>query len=267
MKIPSLNPNYRAALALVIMAGLLISIALLTNRGDFTSAALIIAGLICLLVGIFFVTLTTNDPIELHYISLLSVQGSLNFIRLCADMGIQGNACFIAKGRGERAKTMQYLPVALYRGEPLPMESFVTETNTAGLLIEPSCAPILARLEKKEHLAIPQDIPSLHALVRELGVDVLDIADEIRSTNEGDIVTVFMSNYRLIDCCRAMAGESPRCCILNPCPICSLFATVFAEGTGKVIQIERCSPDPKSTAVTAVFSILPEYLQDEPPVA
>ena len=266
MKIPPLNPNYKAALTLVIMAAVLICTAVLTNRGDFTSAALVVASLICLLTGIFFITLTTSDPLDLRYISLLPVQGSLNFVRLCADMGIQGNACFIAKGRGERTKTMQYLPVAVYHGEPLPMESFVTETDTAGLLVEPSCAPILALLTEKEQLAIPADMPSLHALVRELGVEVLDVSDDVRSSGERDVVTVEMNNYRLIDSCRAMAKESPRCCILNPCPVCSLFATVLAEGTGKVVQIERCSPDPKSPAVTTVFSILPEYMEEESPV-
>ena len=97
---------------------------------------------------------------------------------------------------------------------------------------------------------------ALHALVRELGVDILDLAEQIHSTQKEDIITVTMEEFRLINGCRAMTGESPRCCTANPCPVCSLFATVFAEGTGKVIQMESCAPDPKLAKVTAVFSVL-----------
>ena len=258
MNLSTLNTNYRAALALCITAAILITTAILTNRGDFTSAALVIAGLVCLLVGIFFTTLSTNDPIDLHYISLMPVQGCINTARICADMGIQGNACFIAKGRGGRSTTMQYLPVSVYHAEPLPMESFVTEPDTAGLLIEPACAPLLKRLYQREHLGIPQDMAGLHALVRELGVEVLDIANVVRSENEKEIITITMEEFRLIDGCRAMMAESPRCCITSPCPVCSLYAAILAEGTGKVIQVERCEPDSILPNVTAVFSVLPE---------
>ena len=110
MKLPSPNPNYRAALVLIIMAGVLITTAILTNRGDFTSAALVMAGLVCLLTGIFFATLSGSDPLDLRYLGLFSVQGSINLTRTCADLGIQGNACFIPKGRDGRTRTMQFLP-------------------------------------------------------------------------------------------------------------------------------------------------------------
>ena len=153
---------------------------------------------------------------------------------------------------------MQYLPVSVYHGEPLPTESFVTEPDTAGLLLEPASAPLMKILTEREHLGIPPDMAGLHSLVRELGVDVLEIAKMVRSEHETGIITVTMEEYRLIDGCRAMMAESPRCCIISPCPVCSLYAAIFAEGTGKVIQIERCEPDPGSSRVTAVFSVLPE---------
>ncbi|MDO9326757.1 MAG: hypothetical protein Q7T80_17545 [Methanoregula sp.] len=258
MKFLSLNTHYRAALVLIIMAGVLVVTAILTNRGDFTSAALVVSGLVCLLTGIFFATLSGSDPLDLRYMSLLPVQGSINLTRVCADLGIQGNANIIPIGRDGRTRTMQFLPVALYTGVPLPMDSFVTENDAAGLLMEPSCAPLLRLLREQEHLSIPSDMAALQGLIRELGVEVLEIAGQIHITHEEEILTVRMEEYRLITGCRAMTNESPRCCTANPCPICSLFATVFAEGTGKVIQIERCTPDPGQSTVTSVFSILPE---------
>jgi len=258
MKFPSLNPNYRAALLLVIMAGVLISTAILTNRGDFTSAALVVAALVCLLTGIFFATLSGSDPLDLRYMSLLPVQGSINLVRICADLGIQGNACFIPNVTENKTHCVQFLPVAAYHGVPLSTESFVMGTDAAGLMTEPSCAPLLRLLREREHFTIPFEMTGLHNLIKELGVEVLDVAERVDSTHQKEIITVTMENYRLINGCRAMIRESPKCCIANPCPVCSLFAMVFAEGTGKVIQMERCAPDTHLPNVTAVFSVLPE---------
>ncbi|MGA2162760.1 MAG: hypothetical protein ABSG28_11300 [Methanoregula sp.] len=258
MKFPSLNPYYRTALLLIVMAGILIITAVLTNRSDFTSAELVVAGLVCLLTGVFFTTLSGSDPLDLRYLSLFPAQGSINLTRTCADLGIQGNASIIPKGREGRTRTMQFIPVAVYNGEPLPMDSFVTGPDTAGILMDPSCAPLLRLLQEREHLVIPPDMPALHSLIRELGVDVLEVAGRVRSTHEGEIISVTLEEYRLIGGCRVLAEESPRCCTTNPCPVCSLFASVFAEGTGKVIQLERCAPDPKRPTVMAVFSVLSE---------
>jgi len=258
MKLPALNANYRSALLLVIMAGVLVTTAILTNRSDFTSAALVVAGLVCLLTGIFFATLSGSDPLDLRYVSLLPVQGSINLTRTCADLGIQGNAHFIPGGRDNRARTMQFIPVADYTGAPLPTDLFVMSTAAAGLLMDPACAPLLALLREREHLAIPSGMTALHALVRELVVEVLEVGTGVSSTHEGDVITVTVDEYRLIGGCRAVTRESPKCCAANPCAVCSLFAAVFAEGTGKVIQVERCAPDQKRPSVTAVFSVIRE---------
>ena len=107
MKIPKLNPNYRAALVLLLMAGILIATSILSDRNDFTSAALVIAGLACMLTGVFFAALSGSDPLDLRYLSLLPVQGSINLVRTSADLGIQGNAHIIPGGRDGRNQPMQ----------------------------------------------------------------------------------------------------------------------------------------------------------------
>jgi hypothetical protein len=258
MRLTMINPHYRTALILIVMAGLLIGTAVLTSRGDFTSAALVITGLVCLLTGIIFTALSGSDPLDLRYLSLFPAQGSINFTRTCADLGIQGNACIIPSNRDGRTRTMQFLPVAVYHGEPLPLDSFVTGPNTAGLLLEPTCTPLLRLLQEEEKVVIPTTMDAMHGLIRELGVEVLEIAEQVQSVHEGDVMTVTMNEYRLISGCRVINNESPRCCTANPCPVCSLFASVFAEGTDKIIQIERCAPDPKNNSVTAVFSTILE---------
>ena len=258
MKFPSLNPYYRTALLLIIMAGVLILAAIVTDISDFTSAELVVAGLVCLLTGVFFTTLSGSDPLDLRYICLFSAQNCISLTRICAELGIQGSASIIPKGRDGRVRTMHFLPVTEYNGEPIPTGTFITGPDTAGILTEPSCMPLLHLLKEQEHLHIPSDMAALQGLVRELGEDVLEVAGKVRSTHDGESITITMEDFRLIGGCRVMADESPRCCTAYPCPICSLFATVFAEGTVKVIQLERCAPDPKHPKVTMVFVIRPE---------
>ncbi|MCX6689157.1 MAG: hypothetical protein NTZ39_05660, partial [Methanoregula sp.] len=40
------------------------------------------------------------------------------------------------------------------------------------------------------------------------------------------------------------------------CPVCSLFACLLAEGTGSVVQVERCTVHAENGSVIAVFSLL-----------
>jgi len=256
MKFIPENPYFRGAFALIIMAVILVAVAILTNRGDFTSAALVIAGLVCLLTGVLFATLSGADPLDLRYLSLLPVQGSINLAKVCADLGIQGNACFVQEKTEDHSQIVQFIPVAEFQGLPLPADSFSTESAAPGLLTGPSCAPLLSLLRRKDHLAIPSDAPALQNLVRELGMDVMEVAGKVHTTIEGDVITVTMEDYLLIDSCRAIHAESPKCCTANPCPVCSLYACVFAEGLGKVIKVESCAPEPKKPVVKAIFSII-----------
>jgi hypothetical protein len=254
MKFP-MNPYYRAALVLFITAVVLVVTAVVTDYRDLTSAALVISALVCLLTGIFLATLSTSDPLDIRYVSLLSVQGCINMCRISADLGIQGNAYIIPAGKDGRTATMQFLPVSVYNGSPLPQDSFVTGPENAGLLTVPAGYLLLREIQDREHLVIPGEIPALQDLIREVGVDILEIADRATVSTNGDIVTIFLERYRLISGCRIMSAESPRCCITHPCPVCSLFACLLAEGSGRTVQVERCDANQKDGSITAVYSL------------
>jgi hypothetical protein len=257
MKFPHLNPYYRAALVLVIAAGVLLAVAILTDRRDITSAALVISSVICLITGIFLATLSSGEPLDIRYVSLLAVQGSINQSRICADLGVLGNAHFLPKGPGGRTETMQYIPVADYHNTPLSGDSFVTGTETSGLLTPPSGAPLLREIREHEHLQVPSDMPALLDLVREIGEDVLEVADKVTADAKGTTITVSFENFRLFPGCVAISAESPKCCTTHPCPVCSLVACVLAEGLQTTLFLERCSTDPEVRSVTAVYSLLP----------
>ncbi|MCX6690535.1 MAG: hypothetical protein NTW33_00440 [Methanoregula sp.] len=264
MKIPSLNPYYRAALVLIAAACVLIAIALFTDRRDITTAAVVISGLICFLTGIFLATLSRSEPLDDRYVSLLSLQGCINLCRVSADLGIQGNATILPKGKDGRSETMQFLPVAAFNGVPITEGSFVTGADTAGLLLVPSGDPLCKEIPEREQLVIPQEIAALKDLIREIGVDVLEVAERIEVSDDSELISVTMEGYRLIGGCQAVSRESPRCCTAVPCPVCSLFACILAEGTGAIVQVERCSAEPATGSVNAVFTLLRQKQPESP---
>ena len=257
MKFPGLNPYYRASLALVTAAVFLVAIAVLADRRDLTSATLVLSSVVCLITGIFIATLSSAEPLDNRYMSLFSVQGCINLCTVCADLGISGNACMLPAGKDGRTHTMQFIPVSSYEGAPSGGASFVTGPGTAGLMTVPSGMPLYHEIRTNEHLVIPSGIPALLDLIKEVGVDVLGVADHVGAEADGSVITVTMGGYRLIGGCMAVAAESPKCCTTNPCPVCSLFACLLAEGTGTVVQLERCSPNPDGRSVTAVVTLLP----------
>jgi hypothetical protein len=257
MKVPNLNPYYLAALVLVVAAAVLVAIAVLTDRRDITTAAVVISALICLLTGIFLATLSRSEPLDLQYVSLLPVQGSINLFRICAELGIQGNATIIPKGKNGSTRTMQFLPVAEYGSTPLPDETFVSSPDNAGVLIIPSGELLLREIRERGQLVIPQEMTAIKDLIREICVDVLEVAERVFVTEDNEHITVTMEGYRLISGCQAIARESPKCCTAIPCPVCSLFACILSEGTGSIVEVERCTAHPGKGSVDAVFNLVP----------
>ncbi|MGA2122680.1 MAG: hypothetical protein ABSG49_11685 [Methanoregula sp.] len=257
LRIPPLNPYYRASLVLICAAIVLVLIAILTDRRDLTSAALVIAGLVCLITGIFLATLSGAEPLDTGYVSLLPVQGCINLCRVCADLGITGSAVFLPGSGDRQHRVMQFIPTSAYNGVPPTGDSFVTTPGSSGLLVVPAAGPLLAEIVQRHQLVVPPDVPALPDLIREVGVDLLEVADRVTTDRGTATITVSLEGYRLIGGCMAVQKESPRCCLVNPCPICSLVACLLVEGTGSVIQVERCSPDEELRSVTMVFSLVP----------
>jgi hypothetical protein len=257
MKVPHLNPYYRASLILIITAAVLVSIVVLTNRYDLTSAALVIAALTCVLTGIFLSLLSTAEPLPPRYMNLFPVQGCINLCRIVADLGIQGNACIIPREKKGMIATMQFIPVADYDGSALSPDTFVTGTTAAGMLVVPSGYPLLEEMRRSDQLVIPVDQAEISGIIREVLTDVLEVTERVTSHDDGSTITLTLEGFRLITACAVMHAESPRCCTTNPCPVCSLAACILAEGTGVVVQVERCTPDIKKKTVTAVYSRIP----------
>lgn len=248
--------NLQVAPLLLIGAGAgLIGIALFTDRGGITSAAVVISGTICFFAGIFILTFAGEETFDTQMISLLPVQGTINVCRMAADLGIHGNAWFLPEKYHQESGILQVIPVSQYDGKPVTGDSFLI-TGSGGVLMPPACTPLLLDLEERCSLTAPTDPAAFDALFKELATEVIGCADAVTVIRRENLVTVTLTGYRFVRGCREIARESPRCCITNPCPICSLFGVLLAKGKDTPVEVRRCEPAEKKDEVTAIFAFL-----------
>lgn len=253
MKFPKVSTNQAAPLLLLGAGAILIGVALFTNRGGITSASVVIAGAICFFSGVFFLTFAGEETFDTKIISLLPVQGTINLCRITADLGIHGNAWFLPEGYHEETGVQQIVPVAQYDKKPVSGDSFIV-AGCGGVLVPPACAALLSDLRARCSLTVPAEAAGVDALFAELGTEVLACADAVHVARRDNLVTVTLVGYRFVEGCRETARESPRCCTMYPCPVCSLFAVILAESINKPVEMIRCEPAEKGDNVTAVFS-------------
>jgi hypothetical protein len=253
MKVPRPDAYWAGSLACALTAILLISLAFLTNRGDLTTAALVLAGAVCIITGILLATLSRGDSMDPGIAGLLPVQGCINLSRVCADLGLKGNA-FLVPGRREGGGSpMQFIPVTTFSHAPPEGEIIVSGEGAHGVLVVPSGIPLLDRIRKDTKVLLPGSVEEWVTLVRELCCEVLGIAGDVRGGRSGDCITLTLDGYRFRDGCEAMRRESPKCCTMNPCPVASLAGCLLAEGLGKVIEVRACTPSRDRQSVTLVF--------------
>jgi hypothetical protein len=253
VKVPRLDPYWAGSLACVLAAVLLIALALLTDRGNLTTASLILAAVVCIVTSILLVILSRGDPVDPRIAGLLPVQGCINLCRFSADLGLKGNSFFIPGMRGSRGSTMQFIPVTTFSPPLATEETFVAEEDANGILSFPSGAPLIAWLREQAKLVLPGNVEEWAVLAREIGEEVLGIADTVTGGRSGDCVTLTMKGYRFMDGCDAMRRESPKCCTMNPCPVCSMYACLLAESLGQVVEVRSCTPSPDRRTVTMIL--------------
>ena len=107
---------FLAGLLLVATAAVLIAIALLTNRGDITSAAVVICGMACAVTGIFILTFSGGEPIDPGLVGLLPAGDLMNICRIQSDLGIKGNAHFLPPRITGDVRVMLFNPASVFKG-------------------------------------------------------------------------------------------------------------------------------------------------------
>jgi hypothetical protein len=257
MPVQQYNDYQMAGLILLGFAAVITTIGMLTNRGDITSATLILAGISSFVAGVLALTLFRGDPLDADLVSMLPVQGTLNLYRFSADLGAAGRATFIRPTRGDLPKVMQYIPAE----EPsaLAIDSdytFLTGEKGSGLLITPNGYPFLEYLRQQQGLVVPRDESDLFEAIREVYETGLDVAEKAVCRRDGDAITLTLSGFRLAPACAVVRQAAPQACMTIACPICSLCGCLVAEGLGGAWVIDRVRADPENGSVQTTFSPL-----------
>ncbi|HWQ63485.1 MAG TPA: hypothetical protein VN429_03645, partial [Methanospirillum sp.] len=174
---------------------------------------------------------------------------------IIADLGIMGNSWFLPSKETGKSGSVQFIPVSTYSGGELEGNTFVSGIGGTGVLFPPSGQTLMADLKINAGLTIPDSIDEVLLLIKEVGEDLLEIAESAKTQISGEGISIVLDNYLLIDGCRVIAAESPACCTMNPCTICSLFGMIISEGLNREVMIEQCRPDKKRARVEILFTI------------
>lgn len=246
----------RTALILLGLAVLILAVLLLTDRGDLTSATLVLVAFACFITGLFLFSFRREKRIDQKLAALMAVPYTNTLSRILADIGVTGTAHFLpVPGDGTfPAPVMQYNPVS---GSDLPDRltedlTFQTEETAGGhpgVLTVPSGIPLLTMMERERALTLPSTEPELLEAIREVHQDLLELTPKATVTKSGSGIIVELRDFRLIDGCKAAQDESPRNCITAPCPVCSLAAVMLAKGLSKPCHMEQVLIDRETDTI------------------
>jgi hypothetical protein len=252
----SYNNPYRTALLLIVVATGIMALAVLTNRGDMTSATMVMSSAGIFLTGIFILTFYKGEPLDPEMVSLLPVQGTINIATLCADLGVRGNASFIPVQRGNQMEVVQVIPFSSYQPKDLSGSfSYITEPDSAGIRIAPTCVPLMQWLEEKHGLSIPGDEAQVFDAIKDIFASVLELAEDVEIERTGNTITFVLSGYRLVSGCAAVQEVSPKCCTMVGCPVCSLISCIVSRGMESTCSITRATYSEKAESLSMSITL------------
>jgi hypothetical protein len=258
MKIRSSDKYSSAAFLLLLTAIILIVTAIILNRGELITPALIFSGTICAITGIFTLTFSGGEPVDPRFFGNLSAPGCLNLCSIASSLDITGHAHFLPPRATGEDRVMQFNPSSPYFGgfvytrEPFP------KNHPTGLVSIPSCDYLVKDLRNRNpDLVLPGEKETVSVLLKETIEDVFNFAPRLSADWQDGTVTVTFHDLPFAEVCTSIAEKSAYCCTMSPCPACSLCAALIAEGTDKVIALNQCSWDPVSKQATAVFRMVP----------
>lgn len=244
-----------AALCLLGLSILILIVTIFTNRGDITSATLVLVAFASFFGGLFVISFHRANPVSRETAALLPIPGTISFARICADLGIQGDARFLPMDPSFPSEVMQFNPVSAYSPVGITSDySFYIHEHTKGVVSLPAGYFLLRHLKQKCALRMPDEEEGIFEVIREAGEDILDIADRVGARRSGDDIIVEFTQYHLFSGCMEVWKESPKCCTMAPCPVCSLMGCLLSTGLKKTVRITNITPDPETESITLVLS-------------
>jgi hypothetical protein len=255
MKLRIPDKYYTGGIILLVAATIFIAIPLITYIGDTTTAAFVIAGLVCVMTGSFILTLSGGESMDPRIIGLIPAQASINLCRIATDRGIYQNAHFLPPKFTGKTRIMQLNPVMEYDGSVISADNSFLGSGPRGLVTEPSCGLLVYDLKKRNAMVIPQDSEELTTLLNETLGDTFDFLSRVSVDWNGSLVTITLHDYLFTDSCRVTEQRSPECCAKFPCPVCSLCGALIAEGLDDIVALEKCTCATNSQDVVLSFIV------------
>lgn len=255
MKVRLPDKYYLAALVLLLAASIFIALPLVIYVGDTTTAACVIAGLVCVMTGSFVLIISGGEPMDPRLVGMLPAQGSLTLCSISSDIGIYGKAHFLPQRFTGDTQVMQLNPVYDYDGSSIPAGNALLKTGPQGFVTRPSCDLLIRDLKERNALVIPDQPGELTVLLSETIEDILDFASRVSVGWNGSRVTIILYNYLFIEGCQLIAQKAPQCCSKYPCPVCSLCGVLIAGGLNEVVALDQCTCVAPSRDVTITFLV------------
>ncbi len=252
---PSLITSvYFAPTVLFLAAFLTFTAYILTNRGDMTSALLLLAGFMLLITGILLLTLADRQPLPVKLTETMPVAATLNIAAILADLGITSNTIHRLLPSGEY---VQINPATGGKVPKLPTGvTFVSEGGWNGVQYRAMGSSILQQLKSKDNLVIlTGSIAQLGTCISEVMNDTLSLAEKVTVATTDKSVIITLDGFAMKKTCIALQAESPKCCTMVGCPVCSLMAAILAEGAGR--DVESTSAVLNGSTLTVSFALLP----------
>lgn len=252
---PSLITSvYFAPTVLFLAAVLTFTAYIFTNRGDMTSAILLLAGFMLLITGILLLTLADRRPLPVKLTETLPIAGTINIAAILADLGVTSNTIHRLLPSGEH---VQINPVTGGRVPELPKDvTFVSSGGWNGVQYRAMAGPLMHQLKSSDALIVPTgDISQLGICISEVMNDTLSLAEKVTTATTDKSVIITLEGFAMKNTCLALQGESPKCCTMVGCPVCSLMAAILAEGAGR--DVESTSVVLEGSTLTVSFALLP----------
>jgi hypothetical protein len=253
-KLSLITSVYFAPTVLFLAAVLTFTAYIFTNRSDMTSALLLLAGFMLLITGILLLTLADRQPLPVKLTEALPVAGTLNIATILADLGITSNTIHRHLPSGEH---VQINPVTGGQIPALPKDvTFVSTGDWNGVQYRAMGSTILQLLKNADNLVIPSgSIGQLGTCISEVMNDTLSLAEKVTVATTDKSVIITLDGFAMKKTCLALQAQSPKCCTMVGCPICSLMAAILAEGAGR--DVESTSVVLNGSTLTVSFALLP----------
>lgn len=247
----------KASVILIAVAIILLVIALASDRGDMTSAMLVAVSLINFLMAIIMLVFAGPRGVHPGICSMLYPSLVSDKAGILSELNVYGDAVFIPGFLAGAEETVQFNPVGEYEGFDYRGSVFAADNEkTAGVFSKPSSSSLMKYLVADYGLTIPSDDGSpgvLEDLLDELLTEVTSFCEEVGLGAAGEEIVVDLKRPVFIKGCKDIRSDSPKCCTVSPCPVCSLICSVVAEYYGSVMTISSVKVNWEAPSVSLII--------------